>query len=70
MKVLNNLNLLKFFTETLNSKTYSNRTKPVSISKLTPLRFSSSVNFINSIFDNFYYCFPLSGAATESCPRK
>ena len=34
---------------------------------------SSSVKFINNIFDNFdniYYCFLLSGAAIESDPGK
>ena len=71
VKTFNNLNPLKFFTE--NCKTYRNLAKPVSISKLTPVRFSSSVKFINNIFDNFnniYYCFLLSGAAIESHPEK
>ena len=71
VKTFNSLNPLKFFTE--NCKTYRNLAKPVSISKLTPVRFSSSVKFINNIFDNFnniYYCFLLSGAAIESHPGK
>ena len=48
-------------------------TKPVSIGKLTPERFSFSLKFINNIFDNFnniYYCFLLSGAAIENHPGK
>ena len=71
VKIFNNLNPLKFFPE--NCKTYINLAKPVSIIKLTPVRFSSSVKFINNIFDNFndiYYCFLLSGAAIESHPGK
>ena len=52
------LNTLKFFTE--NCKTYRNLAKPTSVSKLTPVRFYSSVKFINNIFGNFnnmYYFF-------------
>ena len=67
VKIFNSLNPLKSFTE--NCKTYRNLAKPVSVSKLTPVRFSFSVKFINNIFDNFnniYYCFLLSGAAIES----
>ena len=62
VKIFNNLNPLKFFTE--NCKTYRHLEKPVSISKLTPVRFSFSAKFISNIFDNFnniYYCFLLSG---------
>ena len=71
VKIFNSLNPLKCFTE--NCKTYRNLAKPVSITKLTPVRFSSSVKFINNIFNNFnniYYCFLLSGAAIESHPGK
>ena len=71
MKIFNSLNPLKVFIE--NCKTYRTLAKRVSISKLTPVKFSFSVKFINNIFDNFnniYYCFLLSGAAIESRPRK
>ena len=51
VKASNSLNPLIFFTE--NCKTYKNLAKPVSISKLTPIRFSSLVKFINDTFDNF-----------------
>ena len=50
-----------------------NLAKPVSISKPTPVKFSSYVKFINNIFDNFnniHYCSLLSGAAIESHPGK
>ena len=69
--IFNSLNPLKCFTK--NCKTYRTPAKPVSISKLTSVRFSSSVKFINNIFDNFnniYYFFLLSGAAIESHPGK
>ena len=71
MKIFNSLNPLKFFAE--NRKTYINLAKPVSIVQLTPVRFSSSVKFIDNIFDNFnsiYYCFLLSEGAIESHPGK
>ena len=71
MKIFNSLNPLKFFTG--NCKTYGNLVKFVSVSKLTPVRFSSFLKFINNIFDNFnsiYYWFLLSGAAIESHPGK
>ena len=61
------LNPLKVFTE--NSKTYRNLAKPVSVSKITPIRFSFSVKFINNTFDNFnniYYCFILLEAALKA----
>ena len=59
---------LNLFTK--NCKTYRNLTKPVSISKVTPARFSFFIKFINNTFDNIYDCFPLSGAAIESYPGK
>ena len=62
----------QFFTE--NCKTYRNLAKTVSVSKLTPVRYSSSVKFINNIFDkkfnNIYNCFLLSGAAIKRHPGK
>ena len=67
VKTFNSLNPLKFSTE--SCKTYRNLVKPVSISKLTPVRFPSSVKFINNIFDNFNnidYPLLLSGVAIES----
>ena len=71
VEIFNSLNPVNVFTE--NCETYRNLAKPVSISKLTPVRFSSSVKFINNILDNFnniYYCCLLSGAAIESHPGK
>ena len=71
MKIFNSLNLLKVFTE--NCKTYGNLAKPASISKLTLVKFSFSVKFINNFFGNFnnnYYCFLLSGATIKSHPGK
>ena len=64
------LNPLKFFTG--NCKTYRNLAKPVSVSKVPPVRFFS-LKFINNTFDHFdniYYYFLLSRAAIESHPRK
>ena len=61
---------LKFFPE--NCKTYRNLAKPVSVSKVPPVRFFS-LKFINNTFDNFdniYYYFLLSRAAIESHPGK
>ena len=61
------LNPLKVFTE--NCKTYRSLAKPVSVSKVPPIRFSFSVKFVNNAFDNFnniYYYFLLSRAAIES----
>ena len=71
VKIFNSLNPFKFFTE--NYKTYRNLAKPVSVSKLTPVRFSFSAKFINNIFDNFNnidHWFLLSGAALESLTGK
>ena len=71
MKIFNSLNPLEFFAE--NRETYRNLAKPLSIGKLTPVIFSSSVKVINKIFDNFsriYYCFLLSGASFECHPGK
>ena len=51
VKIFNSSNPLKFFTE--NCKTYRNLAKPVSVSKLTPVRFFFSDKFINNIFDHF-----------------
>ena len=65
------LNPLKVFTE--NRKTYRSLAKPVSVSKVPPIRFSFSVKFVNNAFDNFnniYYYFLLSRAAIESHPGK
>ena len=62
------LNPLNVFTQ--NCKTYRNLAKPVSISKVTPVRFSFFVKFINNTFDNIYYCFLLPGEAIESHPGK
>ena len=62
------LNPLKFFTE--NCKTYRNLAKPVSVSKLTPVRSPFFVKFINNTFDNIYYCFLLSGEAIKSHSEK
>ena len=71
VKILYCLNLLKVLTE--NCKTYRNLAKPPLIRKLTPVRISYSVKFINNIFHSFnkiYYYFLLSGAAIESYPGK
>ena len=71
MKIFNSLNPLEIFTE--NCKTYRNLAKSESVSKVTPVRSSSSVKFINSIFNNFnniYNCFLLFGAAIERHPGK
>ena len=61
------LNPLILFAE--NCKTYRNL-ENISISNVTPVRFSFFVKFINNTFDNTYYCFLLSGEAIESHPGK
>ena len=71
VKIFNNLNPLKSFTE--NCKADRNLAKPISINKLTPVRFSPAVKLINNIFDDFnniYYYFLLSEVAFESYPGK
>ena len=71
VKIFNSLNPLEFFPE--NRETYRNLAKPLSIGKLTPVRFSSTAKFINTIFNTFnsiYYCFLLPGASIKSHPGK